>query len=95
MALMVLGYSHDLLSFLLRSLGVIVFLAVLTRIGFVAAVSMLFVRMILTISPPLDFSRWYAGRTMIVLLIPLALLLYGFYTSIGTQSLFGSALKEE
>ena len=93
--LMVRMYSPDLLSFLLGSLHVMVFLAVLTRIGLVAAVSMLIVRWVLTTSPPLDFSSWYAGRAMIVLLIPLALLLYAFLIALGRQSAFGDALKEE
>lgn len=40
-------------------------------------------------------SQWYAGRAMIALLGPLALLAWGFYISLGGQPLFGSALKEE
>jgi hypothetical protein len=49
----------------------------------------------LAFSPPLDLNRWYAGRAMIALLLPIALLIYGFYVSLGGQPILGSALKEE
>jgi hypothetical protein len=32
---------------------------------------------------------------MIALLVPLTLLVLGYYVSLGGQSIFGSALKEE
>ena len=71
------------------------FLAALTRLGLIASASFLVVWNALGASPPLNFSQWYAGRAMIALLIPLALLVYGFYVSLGSQPLLGSALKEE
>lgn len=40
-------------------------------------------------------DRWYAGRAMIALLLPLILLFWGFYVSLGGQPIFGSALKYE
>jgi hypothetical protein len=46
-------------------------------------------------SPPLILDQWYAGRAMIALLAPLTLLFWGFYVSLGSQSVFGSALKEQ
>ncbi|HEY6386229.1 MAG TPA: hypothetical protein VIX91_11155 [Candidatus Acidoferrum sp.] len=46
-------------------------------------------------APPLVLSQWYAGRAMIALLVPVALLGWGFYASLGGKPLFGSALKEE
>jgi hypothetical protein len=36
-----------------------------------------------------------ADRAAISLLVPLALLVYGFYVSLGGQPILGSALKEE
>jgi hypothetical protein len=42
----------------------------------------------------LDFSQWYAGRAVIGLLIPVALVLYGFYVSLGSQPIFGKALED-
>lgn len=88
-----IGHLPVLWKFLLGSLNLILFLVVLVRIGLVAAASMIFVFGILGNSPPLDINRWYAGRVMIVLLVPLTMLLYGFYTSIGKQSVFGHTLK--
>lgn len=40
-------------------------------------------------------DRWYAGRAMIALLLPLILLFWGFYVSLGGQPIFGSALQDE
>jgi serine/threonine-protein kinase len=36
----------------------------------------------------LDFSTWYAGNSMIVLLIPAAIAVYGFWTSLAGRSVF-------
>jgi len=78
----------------LAVLFVIVFLTVLTRLGLVAAASF-FVIVFAGFSPPLTLGQWYAGRAMIALLFPLALLLWSFYVSLGGQPIFGSALEEE
>jgi len=71
------------------------FLLVLTRFGLVGAVSFYVVWLTVAVSPPLSLNRWYAGRAMIALLVPLALLVWGFYASLGSQPLLGGALKEE
>ena len=73
----------------------LVLLAILTRVGIVATAVCYFVYLTIGFSPPLDPSRWYAGRALIALLIPLALVVFGFYVSLGGQPIFGSALKEE
>jgi len=74
-------------------LYVLAFLAVLTRIGLVAALSFQIISLTLGFSPPLEITQWYAGRAVIALLIPLALLVWGFYVSLGGQLGFGSALE--
>lgn len=79
----------------LTVLYTLVFLLVLTRLSLVSAASFLVVWSTLTVSPPLDLTQWYGGRAMIALLVPLTLLVFGFYVSLGGQSIFGSALKEE
>jgi serine/threonine-protein kinase len=79
----------------LALLYTITFLIVLTRLGLVAAVSFLVAWNTLTASPPLDLTQWYAGRALIALLVPLALLVFGFYISIGGQPIFGRALGDE
>jgi predicted Ser/Thr protein kinase len=83
------------LDYILAVCFVLVFLIVLTRVGLVAAASFSLMYVTLAISPPLDFTQWYAGRAVIALLIPLALLVYGFYVSLGGQPMLGSALREE
>jgi serine/threonine-protein kinase len=79
----------------LTVLYALTFLIVLTRLGLVAAASFLLVWSLLSVSPPLDLTQWYAGRAMIALLVPLTLLVFGFYVSLGNNQIFGSALKEE
>ena len=74
-------------------LYVLAFLAVLTRIGLVAALSFQIISLTLGFSPPLEITQWYASRAVIALLIPLALLVWGFYVSLGNQLIVGSALK--
>jgi serine/threonine-protein kinase len=71
----------------------LMFMTVLARVGLVAAVSFLVVWRALNSSPPLDMMQWYAGRASLALLVPLALLLLGFYVSLGGHPIFG--LKEE
>jgi hypothetical protein len=75
-------------------LYVLAFLAVLTRIGLVAAVSFQIISLTLGYSPPLEITQWYAGRAVIALLIPFALLVSSFYVSLGGQPPFGRSLKE-
>jgi eukaryotic-like serine/threonine-protein kinase len=87
--------NTNLADFALTVLFVAVLLTVQLRVGLVAASSFFFMLLTLDTSPPLNFSQWYAGRAMIGLLIPVALLLYGFYISLGSQPIFGSALKED
>ena len=74
-------------------LYVLALLAVLTRIGLVAALSFQIISLTLGFSPPLEITQWYAGRAVTALLIPLALLVWGFYVSLGGQLIFGSALQ--
>jgi hypothetical protein len=49
------------------------------------SVAFLIYTTLLNDSPPLEFSRWYAGRSMIALMVPLAPVVYGFYVSLGGQ----------
>jgi predicted Ser/Thr protein kinase len=67
-------------------------LFILTRVGLLALVGSILAGQM--DGPPLDFSQWYAGRAVIALLLPLALLFYGFYISLGSQPVFGKALEE-
>ena len=72
----------------------VVFLFVLVRFGLVASIASLTFDTFY-FSPPLDFHRWYAGLALISLLVPFALLVWGFHASLGGQPLLGSALKDD
>ena len=93
--MLLLNAETTAVDFTLTIVFVLVFLAVLVRIGLVAAAAFFFIVLTLGTSPPLILDQWYAGRAMIALLAPLTLLFWGFYVSLGSQSVFGSALKEE
>ena len=75
--------------------GLLMFMAVLARVGLVAAGGFLVVSQTIYSSPPLDMTQWYGGRAAFALLVPMALLLIGFYVSVGGQPIFGNLLKEE
>ena len=93
--MLLLNAQTTALGFASTVLFVLVFLVVLVRVGLVAAAAFFFILLTLGTSPPLILDRWYAGRAMIALLLPLTLLFWGFYVSLGGQPVFGSALKEE
>jgi predicted Ser/Thr protein kinase len=93
--MLLLNAQTTALDFALTVLFVVVFLAVLVRIGLVAAAAFFFILLTVGTSPPLVLDQWYAGRAVIALLAPLTLLFWGFYVSLGSQPVFGSTLKEE
>jgi hypothetical protein len=74
---------------------ILIFMVVLLRLGLIASCCLLVVVFTLNGSPPLNFSQWYSGRAVIALLVPIALLIYGFWISLGGQSPFGNALRED
>ena len=93
--MLLLNAQTTAIDFTLTVLFVLVFLAVLVRVGLVAAAAFYFILLTLVTSPPLILDQWYAGRAVIALLAPLTLLFWGFYVSLGSQPVFGSTLKEE
>jgi len=94
LVMLLLNAQPTAVDFTLTVLFVLVFLTVLVRIGLVAAAAFFFILLTLGTSPPLVLDQWYAGRALIALLVPLALLVYGFYVSLGGQPAFGGALKD-
>jgi len=86
--------SPNLVDVVLTIVYAAMFLIVLVRFGLIAIACFTVVFNCLAASPPLDFSQWYAGRAVIGLLIPVALVLYGFYVSLGSQPIFGKALED-
>jgi serine/threonine-protein kinase len=84
--------GQDVRAFAAYAVMTLVLLFILTRVGLVATVCFVMAQSLGC--PPLVFSQWYAGRAMIGLMLPLALLMYGFYISVGTQPIFGKALED-
>lgn len=74
----------------------LVIAVVVTRLGLLATMAaQLF--FFLTFDYPLttDFSTWYVPATLFSLAIVLGLSIYGFYTSLGGQPLFGERLLRD
>lgn len=67
----------------------------MSNLGLAAALSFQIINLTLGYSPPLEVTQQYAGRALIALLIPLALLICGSYASLAGQPILGSALEEE
>ncbi|MGH9365076.1 MAG: hypothetical protein ACRD1B_07415, partial [Thermoanaerobaculia bacterium] len=53
------------------------------------------VTIILALPLTLDFSRWYAGRSLFVLLRVVGLAFGGFWIALGGKSPFGTVALEE
>ncbi len=76
------------------AMGMLVFL--LLRFGLLSYAVAMFVAAALDDLPiTLDFSAWYAGRWLIVLLLLTGLAIYGFRTALAGRPLFGRALVED
>jgi hypothetical protein len=89
----VLGSDHPLIDtpFWLVIYGVAAFAVV--RFGLVAlAIAVLTVDVLLNVPITLDFSNWYAVRTVCVLLSVAAIAAWGFYTSLAGQRLWKDEL---
>ncbi len=70
-------------------------LIVLVRLGLVGMVSFMTVWSALAPVPPLNLTEWYSGLAIVGMIVPLALVIYGFYVSLGGKPMFGNALTEE
>jgi hypothetical protein len=73
-----------------------IIISVLVRFGLLSAATLLFTFVVLSEAPlTLDWSVWYAGRSLAVLAFFTVLLLFAFHTSLGGKPLFGRALLED
>ena len=69
---------------------------VVLRFGLLAVAVGGVVAPLLTNSPiTLDFSRWYAGRSLFALAVVVAIALYGFRVALGSRPVFGVAALED
>jgi hypothetical protein len=68
----------------------------LTRFGLLSGVAATFVDIVIYATPiTLDPSAWYFGRSLGVLIVLLAITVYGFYTSLGGKPLFIAPALED
>jgi hypothetical protein len=74
----------------------LIIVAVLIRFGALASTVLFSTFLVLTRAPlTLDWSAWYAGRSLVVLLFFASLVAAAFYTSLGGKPPFGRALLED
>ena len=67
----------------------------LIRFGLLAMASLSLVQELLAVTPlTRDFAGWYAGASLSVVLIVLALAVFGFYASLGGRPLLREELLE-
>jgi len=72
-----------------------IYLLVILRAGVLAAVVGFYVFLVLEATPlVLDFSAWHADRTLATMALLLALMVFGFWHSLGGKSPFGSTLQD-
>lgn len=91
-----LGGENVALELPAAVLGAVAVVWLVARVGLLAAVTMWTYRLLLiNVAPSFDFSSWYAVYTMPALVALLALTLYAFYISVGSQPLFGAATLED
>jgi len=70
-------------------------LFVLVRFGLLALAAWIFFGTGDLVAPTTDLSAWYAGRTIVALLILGGLACYGFWISLAGRPLFARDLLEE
>ena len=81
---------------LIALLNALVLTTILVRFGVLAyGTCVLIKNVVLGFPVTLDFSRWYAGRSVLALSMVLALAIYGFRCALGKQPAFGGLIAED
>jgi len=94
--LSVLASSDPMITVVFSAFDAVLFVTVFLRFGLLAANCSFFVRALLSIVPiTTDFSAWYAGSSLVVLIAVLLFAGYAFHTSLGGQKLFEGRLLNE
>jgi hypothetical protein len=71
-------------------------LIVLIRFGFLGLCVFMWISLLLQAFPvTLDFSRWYIGRSMLLLLVLVAVAAYGFRAALAGRPIFGNLSLED
>jgi serine/threonine-protein kinase len=88
--------TTTLVAFICAAIGVALVVMVTMRYGLLTAYFCFLFLNVLSHNPTTtNFSAWYAGSTIFVLTICIALILYGFYTSLAGQQIFRGKLLNE
>ena len=78
------------------SLAALLLMLVLYRYGLLATIASLFFLHLMIFFPiTSDFSAWYAADYVLALIVSLALVVFGFYTSLAGEPLFRGALPDD
>jgi len=93
---LILGGENYFVTVLLALLNALLLTTVLVRFSILAYGTCILSGAELANFPmTLDFSRWYAGRSVLVLSLVLAVALYGFRCALGKQAAFGGLMAED
>jgi eukaryotic-like serine/threonine-protein kinase len=91
-----IGGEDASLGWITGGLRALMILLVLTRGGLLPLASALFFMFILIEVPiTLDVTAWYASRAVPVVVVLVAVAIYGFRTSLGGKPMFGSSLLDD
>lgn len=92
-----LSLTHDtVVAIPFAAIAALLVVLVLYRYGLLALiVSLYFLHLIIFFPITSDFSAWYAADFVLALLIALALVIFGFYTSLAGQPLFRGSLPDD
>jgi len=88
--------GQSLLGLLFSGLIAVLLILVLIRFGLLSLTVAFFVASVFFYSPiTLDFSAWYAGRSLFALLFFATLAAYGFHTALAGRPAFGGAILKD
>ena len=92
-----LSLTHDTaLAVPFAALSAFLLIWLLYRYGLLASISAIFFLHLMIFFPiTSDFSAWYAGDYVLALIVSLALVVFGFYTSLAGEPLFRGAIPDD
>jgi serine/threonine protein kinase len=92
-----LGLTHETAAAVPAScLAALLVIWVLYRYGLLALITTIFILHLMVFFPiTSDFSAWYAADFVLALIVSLALVVFGFYTSLAGEPLFRGTLPDD
>ncbi len=92
-----LSLTHEtLIAVPFAALTALLVIVVLYRFGLLALISAIFFLHLMIFFPiTSDFSAWYAADFVVTLIISLAVVVFGFYTSLAGEPLFRGSLPDD